>query len=145
MSEILIYNRRAKKQYQIIDSFEAGIVLIKNEPTYIRNGKMDITGSFARILANHKGSPELWLIGSKISNFENADRSRKLLIKKREISRLIGSVQAKNYTLVPLKIYSRKGKIKIELAIAKGKHERDHREDIKKKDLEREIRREAKI
>lgn len=141
MADVLIYNRRARIQYQILDSFEAGIVLSKNEAALARTGRFDITGSFARINANEKGMPEVWLIGSKISNFENPDRSRKLLLNRKEISRLIGSVQAKNLTLAPLKIYSKKGKIKVELGIARGKKQRDRREEIKKRDLELQLKR----
>lgn len=144
MADVLIYNRRARKQYQILDSFEAGMVLLKNEAALVRKGQFDITGSFARIHASQKGAPEIWLVGSKVSNFENPDRLRKLLLNRREISRLIGSVQAKNLTLVPLKIYSKKGKIKVELGIARGKKQRDRREEIKKRDLELQLKRDER-
>lgn len=141
MSDVLIHNRRARFQYQISESFEVGLALISNEATYIRKGHMDINGAYARVITNSKGQTEVWLVGSRIAHFEDADRSRKLLLKRKEISRLIGLVQAKSLTLLPLKIYSKKGKIKVELGIAKGKEHGDRREEIKKRDLDRQLRR----
>lgn len=143
MGIILIHNRRARFQYKISESFEVGIALISNEATLIRNGHMDINGAYARILTNSKGQTEVWLVGSRIANYENTDRSRKLLLKRKEINRLIGLVQAKNLTLMPLKIYSKKGKIKVELGIATGKERGDKREEIKKRDSDRQLRRDG--
>lgn len=136
-------NKNARKNYIILDTLEAGLALIVNEPSLIRGGKIQISSSYAKIFYNQKSIPEVWLIGS-IFGLSEQNRSIKLLLKRQEINKLIGQVAADNKTLVPLKLYGRKGKIKLELAVARGKLHKDRREEIKKRDLNREIQREIK-
>lgn len=142
MDHTLIYNRQVKKQYQVLETIEAGLVLIADEAKNLRSGRGQIVGTFGRIFSNKKGQPEVWLLGIKISRQDQSPRSIKLLLNRREINRLIGSSEAKNQSLVPLRIYSKKGKIKVELALVRGKEHRDRREEIKKRDLDRQMRRE---
>lgn len=100
----------------------------------IRAGKVDLTGSYVRVLKE-----ELWWLGGHIET-EEAERSRKLLVHKKEIKRLMGKTLEKGLTLVPLRLYLKKGKAKLEIGLAKGKKLWDQREEIKKRDSEREIR-----
>ncbi len=137
----LTENRKAHFDYQILEKFEAGISLLGQEVKSIKTGKASLAGSYVVL----KGS-EVYLIGTNISPYQpkntppdyNPERSRKLLLKKAEIKYLIGKTQEKGLTLVPLRMYTKKGKIKLEFAIAKGKQKADKREKIKKRDFERE-------
>jgi len=136
-------NRKAFHNYQIIESFEAGIALQGTEVKSIREGKVNLKESFARII---KG--EVYLMNCHISAYDygnvnnhNPVRDRKLLLHKDEINRLIGKMNKKGLTLVPLSMYFKRNRVKVEIALAKGKREYDHREDIKKRDLQREERR----
>jgi len=136
-------NRKAFHNYQILESFEAGIALQGTEVKSIREGKVNLKESFARII---KG--EAYLMNCHISEYSHGNinnhnpvRDRKLLLHKSEINRLIGKMNKKGLTLVPLSMYFKGGKVKVEVALAKGKREYDHREDIKKRDIQREERR----
>lgn len=142
MDQTLIYNRQAKKQYQILETIEAGLVLVAGEAKHLRSGHGQIVGTFARFFTNKGGQSEIWLIGMKISKSDQPQRSIKLLLCRREINQLIGFLGAKNQSLVPLRIYSKKGKIKVELALVRGREHRDRREEIKKRDLDRQMRKE---
>lgn len=139
----LAENKKAYFDYQILDKFEAGIVLIGQEVKSIKTGRVSLTGSFV-VLRNE----EVYLIGAKIPPYQpkNApadytpERSRKLLLRKEEIKHLIGKVKQKGLTLVPLRVYTKGGKIKLEFGIAKGRKKTDKRELIKKRETEREMR-----
>lgn len=145
--KIVCQNKKARHDYHIIHTYEAGIVLKGTEVKSIRAGKINISDSYAKIK-----NGEVWLINAHISEYEKGNynnhdplRDRKLLLNKREIRKLISYTQEKGMTLVPLKVYFKKGKAKVELAVAKGKKLYDKREDIAKKDLQREYQRKIKI
>ena len=145
--KIVSQNKKARHDYEIINTYDAGIVLKGTEVKSIRAGKINISDSYAKIK-----NGEVWLINAHISEYEKGNynnhdplRDRKLLLNKREIRKLISYTQEKGMTLVPLKVYFKKGKAKIELAVAKGKKLYDKREDIAKKDLQREYQRKIKI
>lgn len=141
MKQITIENKKAWFDYEIIDKFEAGVVLTGMEIKAIRAGKMNLAGSYGRFFWHNKGKPELWLVGAHIGIIEgDPTRSRKLLLHRNEIDNMTGKVQEKGLTAVPLKLYFKKGIAKIEIAVAKGKKIYDKREKLKEKDLERERR-----
>lgn len=139
----LARNRKATFEYHILDTYEAGLVLAGPEVKSIRAGKVSLAEAFARV----DGS-EAFLYGMHITPYDPASRwngdpvrPRKLLLHRREIRRLIGATQQEGFTLVPLELYLKDGLIKLELALAKGKKDVDKRQDLKRKDAEREIRR----
>src|SRR6185369_5928342 len=138
-------NRRARHEYSIEDSLEAGIVLSGTEIKSIRAGKVNLADAFARI---DKG--EAWLVGAHIAPWEGGNRlnhepkrDRKLLLHRNQIDQLLGRVKAKGLTLVPLKIYiTDRGKAKLELGLGKGKQLYDRRREIAARDSRREVERE---
>ena len=138
-----ILNRRARYDFQVLDTYEAGIALRGTEVKSLRQGKASLNGSFARI---EKG--EVWLIGVHIDEYTQGNRFnhdptrfRKLLLHRTEIQKLFQLCQIKGHTLVPLKIYfNDRGVAKVLLGVGKGKSDVDRREDLKKKDDEREMR-----
>ncbi len=134
-----IKNRKAYFEYDLNDCIEAGIVLVGSEIKAIRAGKVSLVGSYGRIL--YKGDkPELWLVGAHISSqTEDPTRTRKLLVHGHEIQKLIGITQQKGLTLVPTKIYFKKGRAKVELSVGRGRKTHDKREAIKRRDLERDL------
>ncbi|NTV64616.1 MAG: SsrA-binding protein SmpB [Oscillochloris sp.] len=140
-------NRKARHDYDIDETYEAGIVLTGSEIKSVRAGRVNLRGSFARIVRD-----ELFLYDSHISPYEQSGtyfnheptRPRKLLMHRREISRLDGLVRQKGLTLVPLKIYFKGRRAKIEIGVARGKKNYDKREDIAKRDAERDIARAMK-
>ena len=138
--KIISNNRKAKFNYFFKEFVEAGIVLRGSEVKSLREGKANISESYAY---DHNG--ELYLINSHIptykeSSYNNHDpkRNRKLLLKKREINKLSGRINREGFTLIPTKLYFRKGKAKIEIAVAKGKKQYDKRQVKKKRDWNRE-------
>jgi SsrA-binding protein len=141
-------NKRAYFDYQILEKIEAGLVLIGQEVKSIKSGRISISGSYV-VLRNN----EVFLIGANIPPYQpknipadyNPERSRKLLLKKSEIKHLIGKVKQKGLTLVPLRVYNKRRKIKVEFGIAKGKKKADKRELIKKREFKREKERELKL
>lgn len=146
---INIENRKARFDYEILDIYEAGIELIGSEVKSIRAGKASIKEAFARIMKN-----EVWLFDMHIARYENTDprlapdekRTRKLLMHKKEITRLEERIKLERLSLVPLKIYfNSKNRVKVQIALAKGKKLYDKRESIKEKDnkidLQRALRR----
>lgn len=146
MSEnrIIAKNPNAYHNYDIIDKIEAGIVLYGTEIKSIRNGKVNLKDSYAVIEKNG----EVYVYSMNISPYEHGNiynkdplRPKKLLLNKSEIHKLIGMINLKGYTLVPIKIYFSRNFVKLELGIGKGKKLYDKREDIKKKDAERKIER----
>jgi len=142
--KIVAKNKKAYFNYEILEKFEAGISLIGQEVKSIKMGKMNLIGAYV-VLRNN----EVFLIGAKVPAYQpknapkdyDPQRTRKLLLRKSEIKYLIGKSRQKGLTMIPLMIYTRKGKIKIEFALAKGKTKIDKRETIKKREVEREIRR----
>jgi SsrA-binding protein len=140
-------NRKAFHDYFIEEKYEAGIVLKGSEVKSLRAGKANIKESYARIM---KG--ELFLIGAHVSPYAQVDmatkpdplRTRKLLLHKKELQKLIGKIKEEGYTLVPIKMYFRRGKAKIQIGLAKGKKLHDKRESIKRKDSDREMARALK-
>ena len=145
--KIFAENKKAYFNYEILEKLEAGIALIGQEVKSIKNGRINLAGSYV-VLRNN----EAFLVGSKIPPYQpknapadyNSERPRKLLLKKSEIKYLIGKTKQKGLTLAPLKVYTKDGKIKLEFGIAKGKKKFDKRELIKKRETEREIRRTLK-
>lgn len=136
-------NKKALHEYHIVETWEAGIVLAGPEVKSIRAGKASLAESFARV---DRG--EVWLHDMHISPYDAASRwnvdpvrPRKLLLHSREIRKLIGATQQQGLTLVPLELYIQGGYVKLTLALARGKKLHDKREDMKKKDVEREMRR----
>ncbi len=137
-------NRKARHEFTIDETFEAGLVLTGTEIKSVRAGKANIANAYARI---EKG--EAWLIGADIAPFEQGNRynhdpkrNRKLLLHRREIDELLGRAQQKGQTIVPLRLYLRRGKAKIELGLARGKQLHDRRRDIADRDARRDIARE---
>lgn len=139
--EIVSTNKKARFNYEIIEKVEAGIVLKGTEVKSIRNRNVSIGESYAQIKDNEVFLHNLHISPYEQGNRENHDpiRVRKLLLHKREIKKLAAKVQQKGLSLVPLSIYLKKGKIKVELGIGRGKRLVDKREAIKKKTIEREI------
>ncbi len=140
----VVTNRKALHEYFVIDRFETGIALKGTEVKSLRQGTANLQDGYAMI---RKG--EIWLIGMHISPFEKGNinnhdpkRDRKLLLHKREIRRLIGRVTEKGLTLIPLRIYFKHNIAKIELGLARGKKSYDKRAAIKKREVERQMRRE---
>jgi SsrA-binding protein len=138
-----ILNRRAKFDYQLFDTYEAGIVLMGAEVKAIRAGSVNISAAFVRFIQN-----ELYLINANITVRDKKDynptRPRKLLLHKRELTKITSKLKAKKLTLVPTKVYTRGPLIKLEFAIAKSKKTYKKKETIKKRDIERDIERELK-
>lgn len=139
-------NRKARHEYFILQSFEAGIALTGTEVKALRQGKANLVDSYASV---ERG--EVWLMSANISAYEQGNinnheptRTRKLLLNKSEIRKLIGKVKEKGLTLIPLRLYFKNGKVKVELAVVKGKKVYDKRETIAKRDFEREQERRFK-
>lgn len=141
--EIITTNRKARHDYHILQTVEAGIVLTGTEVKSLRSGRANLKESFARI-----ENGEVYLHGMHISPYEQGNRynpdpkrKRKLLLHIFEIRRLTGKVQEKGLTLVPLKLYFKNGKAKVELALVRGKKEYDKRRAIAERDAKREMER----
>jgi SsrA-binding protein len=138
-------NRRARHEFSIEDTFEAGIVLTGTEIKSIRAGKVQLADAYARIERD-----EAWLIGAHIAPFEQANRynhepkrTRKLLLRRSEIDELLGKTKSKGLTIVPLRLYlTAKGRAKLELGLARGKQQHDRRRDIADRDARRDVARE---
>lgn len=144
--KIIAVNRKASFDYFLFEKFEAGIMLKGTEVKSIKEGKVNLKDSFARI---DKG--ELFLYNMHVSpyshgNISNVDplRKRKLLLHKTEINRLVGKTSQGNLTLAPLRLYLKGNKVKIEISVAKGKKSYDKRDTIKKREVDRQIRSELK-
>lgn len=140
-------NRKARHDYHIEETYEVGIALTGSEIKSARAGRMNLRGSYARVVEG-----EVWLYDSHISPYEQSGiyfnheptRPRKLLLHRREISRIVGLVERQRYTLAPLRAYFKGRRLKLELGLARGKKEYDRREDIAKRDARREIERAVK-
>lgn|SRR3989338_1478917 len=138
---VIITNRKARHEYHILDTLEAGIVLKGTEVKSLRNGNANLQDSYALVK-----NAELWLIGMHISPYEQGNinnhdpvRTRKLLLQRKEIRKLLSRVQEKGLTLVPLSVYFKGPYAKVELAVAQGKKSYDKREAIKQREAKRYI------
>jgi SsrA-binding protein len=140
--KIICKNRKAFFNFEIEDTFEAGLVLMGSEVKSLRNGKANLSDGYGKYIDG-----ELFLVDVHISPYEQARegheplRNRKLLMHKTELRKLLGKVAERGYSLIPLKLYFKRGKVKVELALARGKKTFDKRESIKKKDQRREMER----
>ena len=139
-NSVFAENRRARHDYAVLETIECGIVLSGTEVKSVRRGGVSLAGSYAAVLKN-----ELWLVGADISAYEfgnrfnhNPKRDRKLLVHEKEIHELRMKSEAKGLTLVPLKLFLKHGRVKVELGVCRGKALHDKREALKKKDLRRE-------
>lgn len=137
----IVKNKKALFNYEIIEKYESGIVLLGTEVKSLRERAVNMSDSYASF---KKG--ELFIVNMHISQFGNRNnheplRERKLLMKKRELKRLFGKVKEQGLTLIPISLYFSKGKIKVEIALAKGKKLHDKRETLKRKTLDREMER----
>jgi SsrA-binding protein len=139
-------NKKARRDYLIEDTVEAGIVLWGNEVKSLRDARATITDAYARF-----SNGEVWLSGLHISPYKHAnaieqdpDRERKLLLHASEIKKLSIKVEQRGYTLVPLRVYFKRGYAKVELGLGRGKHSYDKRQDLKNKDAQRDMERAVK-
>jgi SsrA-binding protein len=134
-------NRRARFDYEITETFEAGVVLVGSEVKSLRNGRADLKDSYAAVKDG-----EMWLYGLRISPYEFApegghdpDRDRKLLLHREEIAKIGSKLAERGLTLVPTRLYFKDGKAKVELGLGKGKSKYDKRETLKRKQADREM------
>jgi SsrA-binding protein len=139
----IVTNSKARRDYHILETFEAGIVLKGTEVKSLRAGKGQIADAFARVEKD-----EVWLYNAHIDEYSYGNiqnhapkAPRKLLLHRNEIRKLFGLASQQGYALVPLSLYWKKGKVKVALGVGKGKAQYDKREDIKKRESERELKR----
>ena len=144
--KIIAVNRRARYDYFIEDEYEAGVVLKGTEVKSLRLGKANIKDSYARVVNNEVFVYQLHIGPCPFAYYGNHDplRTRKLLLHKQEIKRLYSKVNEKGHTLVPLKLYFKGGKVKLSIALVKGKRQYDKRESIKRRDEKRDLDRARK-
>ena len=153
--KIFSENKKASYNYEVMERFEAGLVLFGQEVKSIKTGHINLAGSY--VVFNRPsyaeasaGKEEPYLVGVKIPPYQpnnagadyNQERQRKLLLNKKEINYLIGKSSQKGFSLIPLKIYAKSGRIKLEFGLAKGKRKYDKKEKIKARDIDREANRE---
>jgi SsrA-binding protein len=147
---VLAVNKRAHFDYEILGTYEAGVVLFGHEVKSIKTGHVSLKGSYVTFKSAVGAAklPEIYLVNAHIPYYKFAApseqydpyRSRKLLLKKNELRYLVGKKQEKGLTLVPLKLYTKRSLIKLEFGIGRGKKQHDKREAIKKRDVERQMR-----
>ena len=140
--QVITENRKARHDYHILETWEAGVALLGTEVKAIREGRVNLRDSYARI-----DNGEVWMLNVHISPYSHrgsADhselRQRKLLLHAHEIRKMVGNVAEKGLTLVPLELYYKNGRVKVTLALAKGKQQHDKRETIRKREVDRETR-----
>jgi SsrA-binding protein len=139
---IIADNRKAFHDYHVLDSWEAGLALLGSEVKAIREGRVNLRDSFARI---ERG--EMWLLNVHISPYSHTGytghaerRERKLLLHRHELNKLAGQVREKGLTIVPLQMYFKNGRVKVQIALVKGKQAHDKRETIRRREVDRETR-----
>lgn len=144
--KIITKNRKARHNYSVEDTFEAGIVLLGSEVKSLRDGRLSLTDAYAKF-----DGTELWLVKAHISQYPFAthinhepERPRKLLLHKRQLGRLLGKVKESGFTLIPLSFYFRDGRVKVELGLCRGKRQYDKRQALRKKAHERDMERSSK-
>jgi SsrA-binding protein len=142
----IVDNRRARHDYHLSDRIEAGLALTGTEVKSLRDGQANLQRAYAEIRDG-----EAWLVGAHIAEYghgniqnHDPDRDRKLLLKRREIDSLEGKVRERGLTLIPTRLYFKSGRVKVELAVGRGKEAQDKRRDIAKRDAEREMDRALK-
>ena len=140
-------NRKARFDYQFLERLEAGLVLTGSEVKSLREGRVSLAQAYADVREG-----EAWLVGAHIDPYDQAgarnhepERDRKLLLHRRELDSLYGKVREKGLTLVPIRLYFKDGRVKIELALARGKDVRDKRRDVVDREAKRQIERELKV
>jgi len=140
-------NRRARHDYQLLDRFEAGLVLTGTEVKSLRSGRATLAHAYAEVRDG-----EAWLVGLEISVYDQGNRAnhepmraRKLLLHRREINSLYGKIREKGLTLVPTRLYFKDSRVKVELAVARGKEHRDKRRDLMERDARRQMERAVKF
>jgi SsrA-binding protein len=145
-TRLIAENRRARHEYELLDRHEAGIVLTGTEVKSLRAGKASLQQAHAEVRDGN-----VWLVGANIAEYPQAgrqnhvaERDRRLLLHRREIDQLAGKVSERGLTLVPLRLYFRDGRVKVEIALARGKDVRDKRRDIAERDAQREMERALK-
>ena len=143
-NQIVATNRKARHNYSILDVYEAGVALVGTEVKSLRQGQASLVDAFATV-----DDGEVWLRNLHIAEYHHGTwtnhaprRNRKLLLHRKQIDMLVGKLRDGNFTLVPLKLYFSDGRVKVELALARGKEAHDKRQDIAKRDAQREITRE---
>ncbi len=144
--KVLADNKKAHFEYEVVDKMEAGIVLTGQEVKSVKSGNISLKGAYVSPKNN-----EIFLVGCHIPPYQPKntedylpERPRKLLLKRKEVDRLIGSSKEKGLTLIPLKVYTRQGLIKVEVGIARGKKRFDKRSSIKRREIDRDLRRSLK-
>jgi SsrA-binding protein len=145
-TKLISDNRRARHHYHLLERYEAGLVLTGTEVKSLREGHATLQRAFADMRDG-----ELWLVGAHIPEYaqgnlanHDPDRDRKLLLRRREIDSLLGKVQQRGLTLVPTKLYFKNGRVKVEIALARGKEARDKRRDLAERDAQRQMDRALK-
>ena len=140
-TKLITSNRKARRDYEILETFEAGLVLTGTEVKSLRDGKASLAEAYARV---HRG--EVWLVGAHIPEYSHGNRenhepsrSRKLLLHRREIERVEVKVEEDGLTLVPLRLYWKAGRAKLEFGIGRGKKLWDKRQDVQKREAQREM------
>jgi SsrA-binding protein len=143
---VAVRNRKARHEYHVLDTYEAGLVLQGTEVKSLRDGRANLQDAYARF-----DGGELWLLNLHISPYEAGNRfnhdplrPRKLLLNRSELRKLVGQVEQQGLTLVPLDIYFRRGRAKVTLALVRGKQLHDKREDLKRREHQRDVEREFK-
>jgi SsrA-binding protein len=144
--KIIAENRKARRDYFIVDEYEAGLVLLGTEVKSLRQGRANLKDSYARIKDGEVFVYQLHIAPYPFAYYDNHDplRPRKLLLHRHEIKRLYSKMNEKGHTLIPLKLYFKGGKAKVLLALAKGKRKYDKREAIKRRDAQRDLDRQRK-
>ena len=144
--KVIAENRKARHEYELLERFEAGLVLTGSEVKSLRQGGATMQQAYADLRDG-----EVWLVGAHIAEYTQAnvhnhepDRDRKLLLHNREIASLVGKVRERGLTLVPTRLYFKDGRAKVELALGRGKQTRDKRRDLAKRDAQRQIERALK-
>jgi SsrA-binding protein len=145
-TKLIAENRRARHDYHLLERLEAGLILTGTEVKSLRSGQASLQRAFADVRDG-----EVWLVGAHIPEYaqgnlanHDPDRDRKLLLHRGEIDSLLGKVREKGLTLVPTKLYFKNGRVKVEIAVARGKEQRDKRRDIAERDARRQIDRAMK-
>jgi SsrA-binding protein len=143
-NQVVATNRKARHNYSILETFEAGVALMGTEVKSLREGQASLADAFATL-----DDGEIWLRNLHIPEYHHGSwtnhaprRNRKLLLHRREIDNLVGKIRDGNLTLVPLSLYFTAGRVKVELALARGKQAHDKRQDLARRDAEREVTRE---
>mgnify|MGYP003383334153 CR=1 FL=1 len=144
--ELISDNRKARHDYHVLDTFEAGMVLEGTEVKAIREGRVNLRDTYCRL-----ENGEAWIVGMHVGAYSHAGyaghdpvRRRKLLLHRHELNKLLGKTKEKGLTVVPLRMYMKKGRVKMAVALAKGKNTIDKRETIRKREVDRETRAEVK-